>query len=176
MISFRVISSIIIDKFAMLLHEKIENVIDMSRVCIIKRPRALDRFLNRVKWHSQVIWMFTTFREHCLLPEKQKRSHCSFMHTNEEKTLLPLQMRRYGPIIWVERNWTSFDICTRFYLSTPPSQTRVMEFIIINICFYMETRLNQSVCIYKYHQGNLTRDQRNHNKAMSEVWPTVLMK
>ena len=135
-------------------------------------PRALDRFLNKVKWHSQVIWMFTTLREHCLLPEKQKRSHCSFMHAIEEKTFLPLQMRWHGPIIWVEPNWTSFNICTRSYLSASPSQTRVMEFIIINVCFYMETMLNQSVYICKYHQGNLTKDQRNHNKTTSEVQPT----
>ena len=27
--------------------------------------------------------------------------------------------------------------------------------------------------IWKYHQGNLTRDQRNRNKTMSEVRPTV---
>ena len=135
-------------------------------------PRAFDRFLNKVKWHSQVIWMFTTLREHCLLPEKQKRSHCSFMHAIEEKTFLPLQMRWHGPIIWVEPNWTSFNICTRSYLSASPSQTRVMEFIIINVCFYMETMLNQSVYICKYHQGNLTKDQRNHNKTTSEVQPT----
>ena len=47
--SFRVISSVIIDKFAILLHEKREKLIDMSRVCITKRPRALDGFLNKVK-------------------------------------------------------------------------------------------------------------------------------
>ena len=118
--SFRLISSVIIDKFAILLPEKRKKLIDMSRVCITKRPRALDRFLNKVKWHSQVIWMFTTFREHCLLPQRQKRSHCNFMHAIEEKTFLPLQMRRHGPIIWAQPNWTLFDICTWFYLSISP--------------------------------------------------------
>ena len=152
---------------------KEKTLIDMSRVCITKRPRALERFLNKIKWHSQVIWMFTTFRKHCLLPEKQKRSHCSFMQTIEEKTFLPLQMRRHGPIIWAKPNWTSLDICTRFYLSTSPSQARIMEFIIINVCFYIETMLNKSVYICKYYQGNLTRDQRNHNKTMSEIQPMV---
>ena len=142
-------------------------------ICINKRPRAFNRFLNKVKWHSQVIWMFTTFREHCLLPEKQKRSHCSFMHAIEEKTFLPLQIRRHGPIIWAKPDWTSFDICTQSYLSTSPSQTRVMKLIIINVCFYMDSMLNQSVNIWKYHRGNLTRNQRNHNKTMNEVRPTV---
>ena len=152
---------------------KEKTLIDMSRVCITKRPRALDRFLNKLKWHSQAIWMFTTFKEHCLVPEKQKRSHCSFVHAIEKKPFLSLQIQRHGPIIWVEPNWTSLDICTQFYLSTSPSQTRVMEFVIINVCFYIETMLNQSVYICKYHRGNLTRDQRNHNKTMNEVRPTV---
>ena len=68
-----------------------------------KRPREIyDRFLNKGKWHYQVIWMFSTFREYCLLPEKEMRSHCSFMHTFEEKTFLSLQMQRRVPIIWVE--------------------------------------------------------------------------
>ena len=44
---------------------------------------ALDRFFNKEKWHSQVIWIFITFREYRLLPEKQKPLQCSFMHTFE---------------------------------------------------------------------------------------------
>ena len=59
-----------------------------------------------------------------LLPEKQMRSHCSFMHTFEEKTFLSLQIQRRGPIIWAKVS--SFDMYTRFYLSASPSQTRVM--------------------------------------------------
>ena len=124
--SFRIISSVIIHKFAILLHEKRENIIDMHY-----QKAKSTWFLNNVKWHSLVIWMFTTFREHGLLPEKQKRSHCSFMHAIEEKTFLPFQMQRHDPIIWAKPNWTSFDICTQFYLSTSPSRTRVMEFIIM---------------------------------------------
>ena len=81
---------------------------------------ALDRFLNKEKWHSQVIWMFRTFREYCLLPEKQMRLHCSIMHTFE-KTFQPMQMQRHGPIICLKLNWTSFDIYTRFSLSRSPS-------------------------------------------------------
>ena len=42
---------------------------------------ALDRFLNKEKSHSQVIWMFTTFGEYWLLSEKQMLFHCSFMDT-----------------------------------------------------------------------------------------------
>ena len=40
-------------------------------------------------------------------------------------------MQRHGPIIWVKLNWTSFDIYTRFYLSTSVSQTRAMEFFFL---------------------------------------------
>ena len=40
-----------------------------------------------------------------------------------------LQMQRHGSIIWAKPNRTSFDIYTRFSLSTSPSQTRVMGFI-----------------------------------------------
>ena len=48
-------------------------------VCITKRPTEIYyRFLNKEKWFSQVIWMFSTFRECCLLPEKEMRSHCIF--------------------------------------------------------------------------------------------------
>ena len=61
---------------------------------------ALDRFLNKEKWHSQVIWKFTFFREYCQQPERQLRSHCGFMHTFEKKTFLSLQMQRNGHIIW----------------------------------------------------------------------------
>ena len=74
----------------------------MYRVRITKRPREIcDRFLNKEKWHPQVIWMFSTFREYCLLPDKEMRSHCSFMHTFQEKTFLSLQMQR-APIIWAK--------------------------------------------------------------------------
>ena len=38
------------------------------------------------------------FIEYCLLPEKQMRSHCSFMHAFEEKTFRSLQMQRHAPI------------------------------------------------------------------------------
>ena len=47
--------------------------------------------------------MFSTYREYCLLPEKQMRSHCNFMHTFEEKTFL--QMQRHERIIWSKLNF-----------------------------------------------------------------------
>ena len=99
---------------------------------------ALERFLNEVKWHSQVIWMFTTFRGQCLLSEKQMLPNCSFMHTFEEKTFPPLQMQRHGPIICAKLDWTLFDICTPFYLSMSLSQTRIMEFIIFTTAIFTE--------------------------------------
>ena len=37
--------------------------------------------------------MFSTFREYCSLPEKEMPSHCSFMHTFEEKAFLSLEMQ-----------------------------------------------------------------------------------
>ena len=98
---------------------------------------ALDRVLNKEKWHSQVIWMFRTCREYCLLPEEQMRLHCSIMHTLE-KTFQPTQMQRHGPIIWVKPNWTSFDIYTPFSLSKSPSQTRVMRFIFCETAIFTE--------------------------------------
>ena len=75
--------------------------------------------MNKEKWNFQVIWMFRTFREYCWLPVKQIRSHCSIMRTFQ-KTFQPMQMQRHGPIIWAKPNWTSFDIYTRFSLSTSP--------------------------------------------------------
>ena len=98
---------------------------------------AQNRFLNKEKWHSQVIWMLFTFREYSLLPEKQMRSHCTLMHTLEEKTFLSLQIQRHRPIIWANFNWTSFDIYTGFYLSTSPSQT--MEFMFFTTAIFTET-------------------------------------
>ena len=83
--------------------------------------------------------MFRTFREYCLLPEKQMRLHCSIMHTFE-KTFQPTQMQRHGPIICAKPNWISFDIYTRFSLSTSPSQTRVMGFI------FCATAIFRSIC------------------------------
>ena len=53
---------------------------------------ALGRFLNKKKLNFQVVWKVTFFREYCLLPEKQMRLHCGFMHTFEKKTFLLLQM------------------------------------------------------------------------------------
>ena len=134
---------------------------------------AIDRFLNKVKWRSQVILMFTTFRKLCCY--QKSRSDRIVVVCMLLKNFLPLQMRRHSPIIWAKANWTSFDIFTRFYLSTSPSQTRVMELIIINLCFYnghhaKPIRIHLQA---PYHQGNSTRDQGNHNKTMREVRPTV---
>ena len=90
--------------------------------------------MNKEKWHSQVIWMFRTFREYCLLPEKQMRSHTF------EKTFQPMQMQRYGPIIWAKPNWTLLDIYIRFSLSTSPLQTRLMRFIFCATAIFTERR------------------------------------
>ena len=110
----------------------------MHRVCITKRPREIWQNLTNF-WIKQnnilILFECLQLSEHFLLPERQKRSHCSFMRFFEEKSFLHLQIRRHGPIISAKANWISFDICSRFYLSTSPSQTRVMEFIIINLFF-----------------------------------------
>ena len=54
--------------------------------------------------------MFSTFREYCLLPEKQMcdDAHCSFMHTFEETTLLSSQRERRTLIIWAKFNFISY--------------------------------------------------------------------
>ena len=58
----------------------------------------------------------------------------------EENTFLSLEIQRHGLIIWAKPIWTLFDIYTRFYLSTSPSQTRVMEFI------YFTTTIFREIC------------------------------
>ena len=53
-------------------------------------------------------------------------------------------MQRHGPIIWVKLNWTSFDIYTRFYLSTSVSQTRAMEFFFYNSHIYRDRQMEKA--------------------------------
>ena len=125
-----------------LLYEYRENFIDVKCLYCQRTKRdmiAFDRFLNKEKRHSQVIWVFATMfaREYCLLSEKKIRSHCSFMGTFE-KTFLSIQMQRHGPIIWVKLNLRSVNIYTQFYLSTSASQTRVMEFIFHTTAIFTE--------------------------------------
>ena len=55
-----------------------------------------------------------------------------------EKTFQPTQMQRHCPIIWAKPNWTSFDIYTRFSLSTSPSQNRVQGFIFCATTIFTE--------------------------------------
>ena len=82
---------------------------------------SLDRFLNK-KWHSQVVLMFSDSTAFF-----QKR-RCDCIVTYRCKNMLPL----------FERNSTSFDIYTRFYLSTSPSQTRVRKFIFFTTAIFTE--------------------------------------
>ena len=80
----------------------------MYRVYITKRPREiwqLDRSLNKREMTFSGYWMFTTFREYCLVPEE---------HTFEEETFLSLDIQRHAPIIWAKPNWISFDISLGF--------------------------------------------------------------
>ena len=104
----------------------------MYRVYITKRPREiwqLDRSLNKREMTFSGYWMFTTFREYCLVPEE---------HTFEKRTLLSLDIQRHAPIIWAKPNWISFDIYTWFYLSSSPSQTTVIEFIFFTTTIFKE--------------------------------------
>ena len=94
--SFRILSSLSM-KYC---HMRKKKTLVMYRVSITKRPREIGgRYLNKEKWHSQVIWMFSTFRKYYLLPEKEIWQHCSFTHTFEEKKFLSLQMQRRASII-----------------------------------------------------------------------------
>ena len=72
--------------------------------------------------------MFTTFRECCMLPEKQIRPHCSFTHTFA-KTFSFIQMQKHGFVTWANPKWSLFDILwnTRFDLSMSLSESRSME-------------------------------------------------
>ena len=119
----------------------IEKTLLMYRPCITKRLRKIWQRLTDfwIKKNDTPIWMFRTFREYYLLPEKQMRSHCSIIYIFE-KTLQPIQTQRHGPIIWAKPNWTLFDFHTRFYLSTPPLQTRVMEFV------FCPTAISTEIC------------------------------
>ena len=71
----------------------------MYRVSVTKRQRDIRQHLTDfwIKKMPHFIWMFSTFREYCLLPVKQIWSHCSFMHIFEEKTFLSLLTQRHAP-------------------------------------------------------------------------------
>ena len=89
--SFRILSSVSLKYCSM----RKKKILSVHKACIIKRPReiwkTLDRFMIQEKWHSYVIWMFTNFRECCLLSEMYMALHCSFMHTFEENNFLSLR-------------------------------------------------------------------------------------
>ena len=102
----------------------------MHRVCITKRPREIYestwQILNKEKWYSQVIWMFSTFKEYCLLPKKEMRSRVALCMFLKKILSYPYRCKDLFPLFgW---NSASFDIYTQSYLSTSPSQTRVIEF------------------------------------------------
>ena len=91
--SSRILSSVSLKYCSM----RKKKILSVHKVCIIKRSReiwkTLDRFMIKEKWHSYVIWMFTNFREYCLLSEMCMALHCSFMHTFEGNTFLSLRMQ-----------------------------------------------------------------------------------
>ena len=98
-------------------NEYIENVM-MYRVCSTKRPTQIFLVVWKIWLWNVSLWNMTFsgylnvykfHRQYCLLPEKQMWSHCSFTHTFE-KTFLPIQMQRYGPVIWAKSNWNLFNI------------------------------------------------------------------
>ena len=66
------------------------------------------------------------------------------------------------PLFGQNPHRTSFDICTRFYLSTSPSQTRVIEFIVFTTATFTEICEFSSWkrCTYNYFEffdGTITR-------------------
>ena len=94
----------------------------MYRACIIKRPREIWQYLAdfSIKKNNilTVFECFSTFRDYCLLPEKQMQSHCSFKHTFEEKTFLSLLMQYLHLIIFYQRHHHRLELCS-FYILQP---------------------------------------------------------
>ena len=131
--SFRILSSLSMKYCSM----KKKKTLAMYRVCITKRPREIyDRFLNKEKWHSQVIWMFSTFRKYCLLPEKEIWRIVALCIFLKKKLSYPYRCKDVLPLFG--RNSSSFDIYTQFYLSASPSRTRVTEFTFFTTTIFTE--------------------------------------
>ena len=111
----------------------IEQTLLMYRACITKRRRQIRQNLTyfRIK-KNDILGSFECLQ----LSEssaccQERRFDCIVALCILFKKLSSVQMQRHGPIIWVKLNWTSFDIYTRFYLSTSVSQTRAMEFFFL---------------------------------------------
>ena len=90
--SFRTLSSVSV-KYCSIRKENI------YRVCITKKPRGIWQHLTDF-WIKQnnILRLFECLQPSestSLLPEKQKRSHCSVMHAFEEKTFLPYLFSHY---------------------------------------------------------------------------------
>ena len=80
--------------------------------------------------------MFRTFR--VLLATRKADAIALWHYAFFWKTFQPTQMQRHSPIIWAKPNKISFDIDTRFSLSTSPLQTRVMGFIFCATAIFTE--------------------------------------
>ena len=113
---------------------------------------ALDRFLNKEIWHSQVVWKFTFFREYCQQPERQMRSHCASCILLKKRLSYRYRCKGMVPLFGQNPHRTLFDTCTRFYLSTSPSQTRVTEFVFFTTATFAEICKCSSWkrCTYNY--------------------------
>ena len=109
----------------------------MDRVCITKRPREIyDRFwINK----NDILRLFECFQLWESTPYCQKR------RCDRIVALCILLKKRHSYLYRCKdafplfrRNSSSFDIYTQFYLSTSPSQTRVMEFIFFTTAIFTE--------------------------------------
>ena len=113
----------------------------MYRICITKRPREiLQRLTDFWIKKNDILRLFECLElsQSTACYQRSRYDRIVALCIVFEKTFQPMQMQRYGPIIWAKANWTSFDNYTRFSLSTSPSQTRVMGFIFCATAIFTE--------------------------------------
>ena len=128
--------------------------------------------------------MFSTFREYCLLPEKQMcdDAHCSFMHTFEETTLLSSQRERRTLIIWAKFNFISYLHSILFINVTITDQNHGL-YIVLQPPYlqsYVDAVAGKGAPLYNcfdYVGGTIARkDTRVHGvKCQTVVLPNGLI-
>ena len=91
--------------------------------------------------------MFTIFREYCLLPEKQIWSHCSFMHTFEER-VLPTVTDEKKMILIFWRNPTELRLI--FTLNFIYQFITITDKIFYNRHIYRYMQMQQSEKVHLY--------------------------
>ena len=126
--SFRLLPNVSMEYCSM----SIVKTLLMYKVCITKRPREIWQCLTDF-WikKNDILRLFECLElsESTACYQKSRCDRIVALCILFKRLFEPMQMQRRGPVIWAKPKWTSFDIYTRFSLSTSASQTRVMGFI-----------------------------------------------